>query len=408
MRNARCDPGQARNRSESHKGEGLTPKPAEPLCRPRPGGSSAHPDVSWLTMSKRVWVAYCGGTIGMRRTPRGYAPEPGLLEHELRALPEFRHPQMPFFEVHEYAPLLDSSNMTPREWTTIAGDIAARHDAWDGFVVLHGTDTMAYTASALSFMLENLARPVIVTGSQIPLCEVRNDARQNVIDALMIAAGHEIPEVCLQFGRRLLRGNRAVKVSATGLDAFDSPNHPPLGRTGVDIEIDWPRVRAKPTAPLVLRQLGQPKVAALRIFPGLDAEIVARMTEPPLQGLVLECFGAGNGPDRDLRFLAAVKDAVDRGVVVVIVSQCLAGRVALGEYSSGSALAEAGAISGHDMTAEAAMTKMFHLLSQRLGIDEVKTRMQEDLRGELTIRAARAGTGPGRIVRATGGGPASS
>ena len=157
-------------------------------------------------MRKRVYIAYTGGTIGMRRTSDGYSPAPGYLQQQLEAMPELKHDSMPLVSIGEYAPLLDSSNMTPREWVKIAHDVAGRYGDFDGFVVLHGTDTMAYTASALPFMLNGLAKPVIITGSQIPLCEVRNDARENLITSLLIAANYDIPEVCLYFGGRLLRG----------------------------------------------------------------------------------------------------------------------------------------------------------------------------------------------------------
>src|SRR5205085_12569490 len=165
-------------------------------------------------------------------------PQPGYLQKQMAPMPELRNPSMPAFTIHEYSPLLDSSNMTPREWVKIARDIAGVYGRYDGFVVLHGTDTMAYTASALPFMLSGLAKPVIVTGSQIPLCEVRNDARENLITSLLIASSYDVPEVCLYFGGKLLRGCRAVKVSADGFAAFDSPNFPPLGLVGIDIEIN--------------------------------------------------------------------------------------------------------------------------------------------------------------------------
>ncbi|MCU1231403.1 MAG: ansA, partial [Acidobacteria bacterium] len=194
-------------------------------------------------MRKRVYIAYTGGTIGMKRTRDGYSPEPGYLQAQMRAMPELKHRSMPAFTIHEYAPLLDSSNMTPREWVKIANDVAANYDDYDGFLVLHGTDTMAYTASAIPFMLSGLGKPVIITGSQIPLCEVRNDARGNLITSLLIASQHDVPEVCLYFGGVLLRGCRSVKVSANGFAAFASPNVPPLGNAGIEIEINRDLVR---------------------------------------------------------------------------------------------------------------------------------------------------------------------
>lgn len=334
---------------------------------------------------KRVYIAHTGGTIGMNRTRDGYSVVTGYLRQQMDSMPEFHHPTMPEFTIHEYEPLLDSSNMTPREWVKIAEDIAENYDAFDGFVVLHGTDTMAYTASALPFMLDGLAKPVIITGSQIPLCEVRNDARENLITSLLIASQHDVPEVCLYFGGKLLRGCRSVKVSADGFAAFDSPNFPPLGTVGIDIEINWPLVRRPPDgARLRVQELRSPVVSALRLFPGISPELVRNVLRPPLQGLVLEAYGVGNGPDHDRDFLAALEEATSRGVVIVDCTQCLEGTVDLSEYATGSALARAGVISGFDMTAEAALAKLYYLLSRGDAPDLVKREMQADLRGEMS------------------------
>src|SRR5437764_9596952 len=336
-------------------------------------------------MRKRVYTAYTGGTIAMKRTRAGYVPASGFLQEQMEAMPELKHPSMPRFEVHEYAPLLDSSNMTPREWVAIARDIGDHYGDYDGFVVLHGTDTMAYTTSALPFMLHGLGKPVIVTGSQIPLCEVRNDARENLITSLLIAANYDIAEVCLYFGGKLLRGCRAVKVSASGFAAFDSPNVPPLGTVGIDIDINWELVR-KPRRRQRLRvdDFGTAVVSALRLFPGISPELVRNVLRPPLQGLVLEAYGVGNGPENDRDFIAALADATARGVVIVDCTQCLEGSVDLGQYATGSALARAGVISGYDMTAEAALAKMYYLFSRGYAPAKVKREMQRDLRGELT------------------------
>ncbi|HXG59152.1 MAG TPA: asparaginase [Thermoanaerobaculia bacterium] len=338
-------------------------------------------------MKKRVYIAHTGGTIGMRRNRKGYATERNYLAGLMKQMPELRHPSIPAYTIGEYDPLLDSSNMTPRDWVKIARDIAAHYDAFDGFVVLHGTDTMAYTASALPFMLGGLAKPVIITGSQIPLCEVRNDARENLITSLLIAAHYDVPEVCLYFGGKLLRGCRSVKVSADGFAAFDSPNFPPLGTVGVDIEINWPLVRRpKKRAALTVQELASPVVSALRLFPGISPELVRNVLRPPLQGLVLEAYGVGNGPDQDEEFLAALAEASARGVVIVDCTQCLEGTVDLTEYEAGSALARAGVISGYDMTAEAALAKLYSLFSRGHSPERVKREMQTDLRGEMTTR----------------------
>jgi L-asparaginase len=337
-------------------------------------------------MRKRVYVIYTGGTIGMRRRKSVYRPEPGYLQQQLSDVPELRHSSMPTYTIHEYDPLLDSSNMTPAEWVKIARDIETNYDRYDGFVVLHGTDTMAYTASALPFLLSGLRKPVIITGSQIPLCEIRNDARENLITSLMIAANHPIPEVCLYFGGKLLRGCRSTKVSADGFAAFDSPNFPHLGEVGIDIEINWDLVREAPRGTIAVPELTKPVVSALRLFPGISPELVRNVLRPPLQGLVLEAYGVGNGPDQDREFVAALADASKRGVVIVDCTQCLEGTVDLHEYAAGSALAKAGVISGFDMTAEAALAKLYYLFGRKHSPERVSREMQKDLRGEMSPR----------------------
>jgi L-asparaginase len=267
-------------------------------------------------MKRRVYIADTGGTIGMKKTAEGYAPAPGYLAEQMATMPELQNEGMPAYDIHQYDPLLDSSNMTPADWVKIAHDIATHYDEYDGFIVLHGTDTMAYTASALPFMLQGLQKPVIFTGSQIPLCEVRNDARENLITALLIAADYPIAEVCLYFGNKLLRGCRAVKVDADGFAAFDSPNYPPLGTVGIDIEINW-QLAQSPAGrwrALTVTKMGQTRIGALRLFPGISAEIVSHILQPPLQGLVLEAYGVGNGPSSDKAFMAALEEAADRGV----------------------------------------------------------------------------------------------
>ncbi|MBX7223464.1 MAG: asparaginase [Blastocatellia bacterium] len=336
-------------------------------------------------MRKRVYIVYTGGTIGMNKTPDGYAPAPGFLAGQMVYMPELRDSLLPEYIIHEYAPLLDSANISPHDWLNIANDIAAHHDDFDGFVVLHGTDTMAYTASALPFLLQELKKPVILTGSQIPLCEIRNDARENLITSLIIAANYGIPEVCIYFGGKLLRGCRSVKVHANGFQAFASPNYPPLGTAGIHIDINWNLVLPPPTAePLAVRPMTEPVVGALRLFPGISAAVLKNVLQPPLKGLVLETFGVGNGPDTNQQFLDVLKEATDRGVVVVATTQCLLGSVGLGEYKTGSSLAKAGVISGHDMTAEAALAKLFYLFSANLDPVDVKNQILHNLRGELT------------------------
>ena len=340
------------------------------------------------TMRKRVYIAHTGGTIGMNRTRNGYGPQPGYLQQQMDSMPELSHPSIPSFTIHDYDPLLDSSNMTPVEWVKIARrhrralrrlrrlHRPARH-RHDG---LHRLGAPLHARRVC-------AKPVVITGSQIPLCEVRNDARENLITSLLIAANYAIPEVCLYFGGKLLRGCRSTKVSADGFAAFDSPNFPPLGTVGIDIEVNWDLVR-KPKnagAKLGVHELRAPVVVtALRLFPGISPELVRNVLRPPLQGLVLEAYGIGNGPDQNRDFLAALEEATARGVVIVDCTQCLEGTVDLGEYATGTALARAGVISGYDLTAEAALAKLYYLFRRGYSADRVKKEMVRDLRGEVT------------------------
>lgn len=349
-----------------------------------------------MTAERRVAVLYTGGTIGMRRGPRGYGPEPGYLSERLGSMPIFHQADAPNFtfpasehgpavryEVIEFARLIDSSNMRRDDWVGIAHEIARLHDQVHGFVVLHGTDTMAFTASALSFMLEGLQRPVILTGSQIPLARVRNDAVDNLFGALTLAGHYEIPEVGIFFNRKLLRGNRAQKVDAQGLDAFRSGNLRPLVETRLTVEVRWDLVQPPSADRLTVRPITSEHVVALRLFPGITKTMVERILAPPLRGAVLETYGAGNAPDDQPELLAVLRAATDRGVVLVNTTQCHRGMVRP-DYAAGRALADAGVVAGADMTPEAALTKLQWLLSQDLTPEQVRDRVGRSLRGELT------------------------
>ncbi len=330
----------------------------------------------------KVALIHAGGTIGMRRGRRGFEPAPGHLAALLEDMRELADPRIPGFELVEFDPLLDSADMRPADWERIAHAIADRYQAFDGFVVLHGTDTMAYSASALSFLLEGLAKPVVFTGSQIPLAEIRSDARENLLTSLMLAARDDLAEVVLYLNGVVLRGNRATKVSSSGFDAFASPNEEPLGSVGVAITLHRERLRPPQAGPLRVVPLADVTVAALRLFPGMRAELLRTVLAAPVRGLVLETYGAGNAPARDDAFFEALAEATDRGVVVVNCTQCLRGRVDMSGYVGGARLREAGVVDGGDMTAEAALTKLIWLLSQDLPTRAVIAGMHADLRGE--------------------------
>jgi L-asparaginase len=334
---------------------------------------------------KKIYIAYTGGTIGMQPSKQGYIPAKGFIASQMAKMPELQHSDMPSYTIKEYQPLIDSSNMTPKEWMTIARDIEKVYEEYDGFIILHGTDTMAYTASALSFLLENLNKPVIVTGSQIPLAEIRNDARQTLITALLLASHYKIPEVCLYFGHRLFRGNRARKISAQSFTAFESPNFPALIEVGIHIK-ENKNLWLKPTQKkLKLHTLKETSIVCLRFFPGMSANLLEHLFTTPIQALILETFGSGNAPDNQPLLLAALKKATENGVIIVNCTQCVKGNVDMTQYATGNALQAAGVISAGDMTPEAVIGKLYFLLSQNISPAKIKLQLQKNLRGELSI-----------------------
>ncbi len=336
-------------------------------------------------MKKRILIIYTGGTLGMRPTERGYAPA-GDLESLIRErLAELHSGAMPDYVMAEYDDPLESSNAAPRHWFELADRIKERVEDFDGFVVIHGTDTLAYTASALSFLLVGIEKPVVVTGSQIPLCEVRTDAQGNLVSSLQAAAMDSLQEVAVCFGRHIYRGNRTTKVAAGELDAFDSPNYAPLAELGVDIKMARPAALPKVLEHLETSPVYRPcDIAVLRIYPGMPARLIDAVAETGAKGLVLRCYGAGTAPTSDRAFLSAVRRVNEAGILLVAVSQCLQGSVTLGRYAAGSELGDAGAISGSDMTTEAAVAKLHVLFSMGLSVSEIASLTQCNLRGELT------------------------
>lgn len=334
---------------------------------------------------KHILLIHAGGTIGMVPSENGYEPKEGFLESLFEKIKDLHSEKMPKYTFVEMSPLLDSSDMTVYEWNRIGRVIADNYEKYDGFVVLHGTDTMAYTASALSFMLENLNKPVILTGSQIPLCEIRSDGLDNLITSMIIASEGKCPEVCLYFGGKLLRGNCATKMSADGMRAFSSPNCPILAEAGIEISY-------LPTEPLpkkagkefTLCEFHDVPIGVLKVFPGIRFPLFEGVMTEKLKGIVLETFGAGNIPGDDGSLLPIIRKAFNSGSVVVVCSQCPQGTVHLGTYKTSSPLKSAGAVSGYDMTTESAVAKLYYLFSKGYSKEEIKIKMEENLVGELT------------------------
>ncbi|KAH8909017.1 asparaginase-domain-containing protein [Coniochaeta sp. PMI_546] len=366
----------------------------------------------------RVLIIMTGGTICMQPSADGLVPMTGFLENAMAPRPSFNDHASPAVKLRaykdgvkleidslrtpvsaysrhirygilEFNPLLDSSSISSFGWTEIANTVKENYHHFDGFVVLHGTDSLAYTASALSFMMSDLGKPVILTGSQASIFALQSDAVDNLLGSLIVAGTFVIPEVCLFFHHTLFRGNRTTKVSASSFEAFDSPNCEPLAKvTSLGVEVNWSLVR-RPTRIAefaVTRYLDTAHVACLRIFPGIKPEMVDSVLKVPnLSGLILETFGMGNAPGGvDGSLTKVIRAAVERGIVIVNVSQCTNGFVSP-LYAPGTALGRAGVVFGHDLTTEAALTKLSYLLAlPDLPYSEVTRRMSHSLRGEMT------------------------
>ncbi len=332
---------------------------------------------------KKICIIYTGGTIGMMETDKGYAPNPEAFPHMLEKIHDVNLPGFPEYEVVCLRELLDSSDITYKEWNEIGRVIYSRYNDFDGFVVLHGTDTMAYTASAMSFILEGLNKAVVFTGSQIPLCRIRSDGIDNLVTAVLVAASDKVNEVCLYFGGALMRGNRVTKVSADDLEAFASPNYPRLAEAGTEIVYRKKFLRAKTSEALHLRELSSVPIAVIKIFPGITSEIFGALAASGVRGIVLEAFGAGNIPsDESLAdFFRAAKQA---GIVLAVVSQCMKGSVSLGTYAASHTLTTGGAVGVYDMTTEAAVAKLYYLFSKYQDSDRVRALMPVDIAGEVS------------------------
>ena len=335
-------------------------------------------------MNKRVLIIYTGGTIGMKKTDKGYAPVSGFLSEAISSIGDMKREGAPLWDLHEMSPLLDSSDITVKEWNKIASVIYENYAGYDGFVVLHGTDTMAYTASALSFILDGLDKPVVLTGSQIPLSEIRSDGRDNLVTSLLIAADGVANEVCLYFSGKLLRGNRAVKMSADQLVAFDSPNYPHLADVGIAIKYNYSAIGKPSGKSLKMQPFSDVPIGVLKVFPGIQFGLFESIMTEKLSGIVLETFGAGNIPSDGGTLIPIISRAFESGSVITVCSQCPSGTVTLGAYETSSALKAAGAVSGFDMTTEAAVAKLYYLFSLGIEKDVIKEKMEENLRGELS------------------------
>jgi len=336
-----------------------------------------------------ILIIYTGGTIGMVKDKKSGVLKPFNFERIYEQIPVLKkyHFKIDF---HCFDPPLDSSNINIDDWKQLANVIENNYESYDGFVVLHGSDTMAYTASALSFMLENLNKPVILTGSQLPLDDLRTDGRENLITAIEIAAAREdetpvVPEVCIYFENCLLRGNRTVKYNAENFNAFISGNYPKLAEVGIYIKYNRNYIRKPNFKKLKVHSHLNRKVGILKLFPGITNDFVdGVLNKSGLEALVLETFGSGNALT-DEWFLQTIETSVKRGLVVVNVTQCMTGTVEHGKYETSIGLGKAGVIGGFDMTTEAAVTKLMYLTGRYENRDDVKKLLQTSLRGEITV-----------------------
>ena len=344
-----------------------------------------------MTYTNKVLLIYTGGTIGMNRNPRTGALEPFDFEHLLKNVPELQQVSTDI-DTYQFNPPIDSSDMSPELWVDIVHVISNNYQKYDGFVILHGTDTMAYTASALSYMLENLTKPVILTGSQLPIGQLRTDGKENVITSIEIASAKYqdgkamVPEVCIYFNGHLMRGNRTTKQSADNFNAFESFNYGHLADAGVNINYHTSRILmpdySKPMQP---RFVLDPGVIVFTVFPGIQEDLIRHViTSPSLRSIVMRTYGSGNAPQYPW-LTRALKEATSQGKIVVNISQCMAGTVEMGRYDTGYQLKEAGVLSGYDSTVESAVTKLMYLQGIYSDWHQVRNYMSRSIRGEISI-----------------------
>ena len=337
-----------------------------------------------------VLLIYTGGTIGMIENPETGALENFNFDHLLKHVPELKRFNYRISS-YQFDPPIDSSDMEPSLWAKIVKIINYNYDYFDGFVILHGTDTMSYTASALSFMLENLAKPVILTGSQLPIGTLRTDGKENLITSIEIAAAKNpdgtpiVPEVCIFFENELMRGNRTTKINAENFNAFRSFNYPVLAEAGIHIKYNNVQIRFKEVErELKPHYLLDTNVAVLKLFPGIQENVVSSILGiEGLKAVVLETYGSGNAPRKEW-FIRRLRNACEQGIVIVNVTQCSAGTVEMERYETGYQLMQAGVVCGYDSTTESAVTKLMFLLGHGYTPDEVRKRMRTPMAGEIT------------------------
>lgn len=337
-----------------------------------------------------ILVIYTGGTIGMINDEKTNSLVPFNFEHLYSHIPILQ--QYPFqIDFHSFNPIIDSSDMTPDFWMELVHVIKDNYEKYDGFVVLHGTDTMAYTASVVSFMLENLNKPIVFTGSQLPLGMLRTDGRENFIAAVEIAAAHNknnvpmVPEVCIYFENHLFRGNRTTKFNSENFNAFLSGNYPPLAVVGTQIKYNENYIAKPNFEKLKVSYRLDNNIGLLKLYPGITIEAVRSILNiKGLKGVILETFGSGNAPTAEW-FLNELQTAIQRGIIIFNVSQCKEGGVDLGKYKAGLMLKEIGVISGYDITTESALAKMMYLFGNNFSKEEIQKLLQKPLRGEMSV-----------------------